>query len=235
MTAILIISAFFLVFALHSILRTKRLPSKSIAEQVLPPARPVRLFGDASTLDADEKANASQTQLEESRRADALLARAASGESAALLEAHGSRIDGLYPKTLDALVAHAASSGQSVQALASLITASDTLRANTVLAEALLEEWRKAPDAAATTKLLHIAALSDDARMYERAVTSVFEMWRAGRLDGFDGRHLRELFESEYWVLSADAKRSGAGFMLKQRLADVRRALAQDGGEKASP
>ncbi|HEX8119251.1 MAG TPA: hypothetical protein VF521_18375, partial [Pyrinomonadaceae bacterium] len=36
---------------------------------------------------------------------------------------------------------------------------------------------------------------------------------------------LRSLFEAEYWLLSSEAKRSGAGFVLKQTLNDVRRGL----------
>jgi hypothetical protein len=37
---------------------------------------------------------------------------------------------------------------------------------------------------------------------------------------------LRALFESEYWVLGAEARRAGPGFTLRQRLAEVSRQLA---------
>ena len=47
-----------------------------------------------------------------------------------------------------------------------------------------------------------------------------------GRLEGLGAEDLRALFEAEYWLLSSEAKRSGAGFVLKQKLADVRRRLA---------
>ena len=48
----------------------------------------------------------------------------------------------------------------------------------------------------------------------------------AARVRNMSAEELRSLFEGEYWLLSSEAKRSGAGFLLKQRLAHVRRELS---------
>jgi hypothetical protein len=44
-----------------------------------------------------------------------------------------------------------------------------------------------------------------------------------GRITGDD---LKELIESQFWVLAQTARSSGAGFTLKRRLAAIRRELA---------
>ena len=90
----------------------------------------------------------------------------------------------------------------------------------------LLGEWRRAPAPDATADLLRVSALSDDAGTFGRAVTEVLQLWEGGRLPGLGAGELRSLFEAEYWLLSSEAKRSGAGFVLKQKLADVRRRLS---------
>ena len=79
---------------------------------------------------------------------------------------------------------------------------------------------------ASTADLLRVSALSDDAGTFGRAVSEVLEVWEGGRLEGLSAEALRSLFEAEYWLLSSEAKRSGAGFVLKQKLADLRRRLA---------
>jgi hypothetical protein len=37
---------------------------------------------------------------------------------------------------------------------------------------------------------------------------------------------LRALFDAEFWLLSSDARASGAGFVLKQKLASLSTGLA---------
>jgi hypothetical protein len=100
------------------------------------------------------------------------------------------------------------------------------LRASPELAERLLGLWRAEPTPSSTAELLRVSALSDDAGTFGRAVSEVLQLWEGGRLDPLGAEDLRALFEAEYWLLSSEAKRSGAGFVLKQKLADVRRRLA---------
>jgi hypothetical protein len=74
-------------------------------------------------------------------------------------------------------------------------------------------------------KLLHAAALSDNAKNYERAIELVLMSWRDGSLSDVSGKELQSLFNSEYWVLSSHTRTSGAGFVLKQTLSTATREL----------
>jgi hypothetical protein len=57
-------------------------------------------------------------------------------------------------------------------------------------------------------------------------MTAVQRAWLEERLAGSNADELRALFDAEYWLLSSEVRRSGAGFQLKQKLAQVRRSLA---------
>lgn len=158
------------------------------------------------------------------RRA-ALTKRAASGEVEALLDARELNDAKLSREVLDALVDQAATQPETLRALVSLVASSDGLRANTRLAELVIEAWKHEPTIRATGDALHIAALSDDAATYQAALELVIGYSRSGRLPQISAADLIALAESQYWVLSSEARSSGAGFALKQRLAGVRREL----------
>lgn len=227
MTATLIISFFLLAFASYTAIRTKRSSSRKEIHDGLLQKHPVSLFqntGDASSGDTHDGENA-QLELERQQRADALRARASEGDATVLLDAHRSGDVGLYDMVLDALVAEAAPSAVRLDKLASFIVERRELRANPALAAALSQAWRDAPDPASTARLLHVAALSNDSAAYEQAVETVFALWREAKLPGVSADELVALFDAEYWVLSDDARRAGAGFVLKQKLTDVRRQL----------
>ena len=81
-----------------------------------------------------------------------------------------------------------------------------------------IREYQKSPNRTSTTNLLHVAALSDDAKNYERAIELVLLSWRDGSLADLSAKELQSLFNSEYWVLSSRTRTSGAGFVLKETL-----------------
>jgi hypothetical protein len=159
-----------------------------------------------------------------------LLERAAGGDRQALLEAHNTGDLAFYREALDALVAHCASAGEDLQDLASTIVASGALRANQSLARHLIDSWAAAPGDRSAAVMLHIAALSDDAATYHAAVDVAVDAYARGRVQGVTADRLRALCESEYWVLADEARGSGAGFVLKRRLAHVREDLAASRG-----
>jgi len=72
---------------------------------------------------------------------------------------------------------------------------------------------------------LHIAALSDDAQIYGQAVEVVLDVWREGKLQDVSAAELLSLFNGEFWVLSSNARSSGAGFVLKRTLSTAKREL----------
>ena len=164
-----------------------------------------------------------------------LLERAALGDVEVLKDAHATGKAALYGRALDALVESCASSAERLRSLASYITHDEELRANPTLAARLLEAWEHDQTRGSTVELLHVAALSDDAATFERALEAILRAWEDGRLNVLSAGELRSLFDGEYWLLSSGAKSSGAGFALKQKLADARRRLSEGARRETPP
>jgi hypothetical protein len=226
--AVLIISVFLIFVASFVLLRTKRSSSTRDAE-TLPPGVSARgLFEGEGRCYLDEGAAEALKEDEAPEKIEAglLRARAEQGDLDALGDARATGDAAIYRFILDALVGRAATSLEHLRALAAHIARSDGLRSSSALAEILLGEWRRAPTRASTAELLRVSALSDDASTFGLAVSEVLQAWEDGRLKDVSAEELRALFEGEYWLLSSEAKRSGAGFVLKQKLADARRRVA---------
>ena len=99
---------------------------------------------------------------------------------------------------------------------------SDQTRAE---AEALIESFPASTDKDSAVRMLHAAALSDDAEIYQKAVELALRAWREQKLNDLSATDLQALFTSEFWVLSSGTRSSGAGFVLKRALSSARRAL----------
>ena len=229
MSAILAISIFLAFVATFAVYRTKRAQSERDADELPPAMEPRGLFGgDAPALTARAAAEAAREEAarREQARAGTLRERAEAGELAALDEARSTGDDSLYRFVLDGLVGRAAASPDALRALAAHVASGDGLRSSPALAEMLLGEWRRGPSRQATAELMRVSALSGDAGTFGLAVSEVLQSWEEGRLTSVSAEELRSLFDGEYWLLSSEAKRSGAGFALKQKLADARRRLA---------
>jgi hypothetical protein len=155
-----------------------------------------------------------------------LLDRARGGDLETLSEARESGDRALYEDVLNALIESASNNREAMGALVSRITAGSELRANKRLAEYVIEEWKANPDAASTGELAHVAALSDDAATYEQVVDLIVSYWKSGRLPQLSADQLIEIVESQYWLLSHDARHGGEGFPLKIKFVKLRRELA---------
>jgi hypothetical protein len=90
---------------------------------------------------------------------------------------------------------------------------------------AAIRSFQQSPNRTSTTKLLHVAALTDDAKTYGRAIELVLMSWRDRSLSDISAKDLQALFSSEYWVLSSRTRTSGAGFVLKETLSKANREL----------
>lgn len=88
-----------------------------------------------------------------------------------------------------------------------------------------IRSFQKSPNRSSTAKLLHVTALTDDAKNYGRAIELVLMSWRDGSLADMSAKDLQALFNSEYWVLSSSTRTSGAGFVLKRTLSNANREL----------
>lgn len=155
-----------------------------------------------------------------------LMDRARGGDLDTLSEAWRAGDRRFYRDVLDALIESASSTRESYLALVSQIANSDELRANKRLAELVMEEWKENADSASTGRLAHIAALSDDAATYERAVDLIVSYWKDGRLPQLSAEQLIEMVESQYWILADEARHGGEGFALKFKFVKLRRELA---------
>ena len=224
MLAIIIISLLAFAAAAFTIYLSQRARSDANTGRDLPPVHLAGLFDDdsqsvAALSEAKQQADASDKRLR-------VLERAHSGDLQALFEAHTDSDVRLYGEVLDALTERAFERQENLRALVSHISKSNKLRANKLLAQQLIETWKTAPDRRSTTEMIHIAALSDDAETYERAVEAVVGIWRPGGLPEFRPEELIELFVSQYWLIAPEARRGGVGFALKRRLLSIRRELA---------
>lgn len=155
-----------------------------------------------------------------------LLDRARGGDLETLSEASAAGDPQLYQDVLNALIESASNNREAMGALVSHITARNELRANKRLAEYVIEEWKANPDAASTGEMAHVAALSDDAATYDSAVDLIASYWKAGRLPQLSAEQVIEIVESQYWILSHDARHGGEGFPLKIKFVKLRRELA---------
>ncbi|HSS18774.1 MAG TPA: hypothetical protein VLL54_01620 [Pyrinomonadaceae bacterium] len=197
--------------------------SRDSQENLLPPPEPPRGFL-ADNADADAKlfaaANTS-TELESQRAS--LRERARTGDKTALNEAHQLGELDCYSDLLDQLTADA-DRQPALFALVSHVTRHE-LPVNKKLAEAFVKSWEAAPTRSSTATSLHIAALTDDAKLYLTTVEKALSLWRRGLLPEVSAIELKALFDGEFWVLSQRTRSSGAGFVLKRSLANARREL----------
>jgi hypothetical protein len=173
---------------------------------------------NSEQFEAEEKASR-----EALRRAD-LLRRAKQCDLKTLDEA---RTDAkFYAEVLDELIRQAGASQDHLQRLVGRLSQSQELKGNVRLAEMMIEAWQNSPDNKSTAQMLHIAALSDDPALLQHTIELTLDSWKKGLLPNLSAKDFLALAESEYWVLAPEARRSGAGFILKDSLAELRRTLA---------
>lgn len=199
-----------------------RPPPRSSSNRVFGPPVERWLFDHTAKSTGFTEPSAEDEALQ---RREALKMRASEGDTKALRDAHELADAPLYCQVLDALVEQAAARQETLRALVSEVATSNSLRGNIRLAGLVIEAWKKQPTKRATGEALHIAALSDDAKTYQAAVELAVEYSRSRKLPELSSEDVIALVESQYWALSSEARSSGAGFALKQRLAGVRREL----------
>ena len=232
MVTILITSLFILAFLAIAVYFWQK-PASSIEAEALPPPPGRGLFIDATPdgqameqaraeVDAEVTANAAAKRRE-------LLDQAEAGDKSTLLEARNIQDAELYDEALNLLVDDA-DSDPKLLSLVSYVTRHE-LRVNQNLAEKVMDSCKRAPNRSSTAKMLHVAALADDAGVYQSAVETALEFWRERRLSEISTQELRSILESEFWILSSTTRSSGAGFLLKRALKSAHRELEAAGND----
>jgi len=151
-----------------------------------------------------------------------LLERAKQGDVTTLNEAHPDAM--LYSEVLNTLLDSGCQ--EIIEACVREISQSKELRASVRLAELMIDEFKTSLDKKTLARMLHLAALSDNAGIFEKSLETAYDFWQKGEVAEVSANQLLTLCESEYWVLASEARRSGAGFALKDSLSRIRRNLA---------
>jgi hypothetical protein len=217
----LLFTAIFIIGLLAIPLFFWALRTRGSDENLLPPPEPPRgLFSDK---DGFESAVLPAEPDERENQRHSLSERAKAGDKTALLEAQAFSDRKFYDELLDQLTLNA-DRDPTLLELASYVTRNE-LPVNRKLAEALISSWKVSPGRSSTATTLHLTALADDADLYQSTVDTALGFWRQGLLPDVSAAELKALFDGEFWVLSARTRSSGAGFILKRKLASARREL----------
>jgi hypothetical protein len=153
-----------------------------------------------------------------------IFAKAEANDFYALLEAQSFEAD-FYDGILSKL-AQKAKTDDKFLSLCALLK-ENNLRTNAEIVERFETVWQKSFDKKDTVQLLHLSAKTEIAEIFSETLETVIQHWRKGFVKELNFEELRRLAESEFWLLPSDARTSGAGFLLKQKLADLRREVSE--------
>jgi flagellar motility protein MotE (MotC chaperone) len=219
-----LITSFFILALLAIAAYFWQKPASSTAAEALrpPPGRGLFMDDTPGGQDVALARTEADSEATTAKRTE-LIERAKGGEKPVLQEATSTKEADLYEEVLNLLVA-GADSDSKLLSLVSYVTRHE-LRVNKKLAERVMDSYKKAPDRNSTAKMVHVAALSDDAAVYQSALEAALKFWRDGHPSEISPRELRTILEGEFWILSSPTRSSGSGFLLKQALAAARREL----------
>jgi hypothetical protein len=88
--------------------------------------------------------------------------------------------------------------------------------------EEIQQTWSANPDKRNTLELLAAAAETGVGEMYAGVAGEVAARFRKRELTGTSALDLAELLETHLWLLPAEERMSGQGFLVKQEIADLR-------------
>jgi hypothetical protein len=225
MDTILFISILLLAVATFALHRRNRRPPPKEPDFFPEPRGFDGLFAEqhAEGMKLLAQSDADLRVQEERRR---LLGRAAEGDKTALDEARVCGDGPFYSEILQTLVARAEGDAEALRSIAEYIVAGRAPRSSVEFAAMMIERWGESPDQLSFAGALHLAASSDDAEVFRRAVEVALRLFGEGRLPLVSAEKFLAAVESAYWLIGAEARNSGSNFLFKKVIADVRRELA---------
>lgn len=155
-----------------------------------------------------------------------LLERAAEGEMEVLNQAQAFGDPQFYNQVLQVIFTQADGNPQFLQATVEYIVGSRKLRSSGEFSAAALKLWADSPNQFPLAQMLCLAALADDEAVFKLALNTALKLWREDRIAKVSATDFLATVESAYWLIASEVRTSGSGFLLKQAIADVRRALA---------
>jgi hypothetical protein len=213
MVTLLITSVLILGLAAIAIYFWQKPATDTETDELLPATPPRGLFSDNQPITELTPPENNGHQIDWRSRID-------DGDLAVLRETKNLEV---YPDALNQAVAQATSDTQLLK-LVSFVVANE-LPATSSLADAVMRLWEASPDRQTTAKMLHLAALSNDAEVYRNAIEKSLQFWREKKLPDVSASDLQALFDGEFWLLSSIVRSSGNGFILKRTLSSARREL----------
>ena len=115
-----------------------------------------------------------------------------------------------------------ARSDDNVRRLASFCL-DNQFNVNSTIINAFQKIWAASPDLRTTGEMFRLAAAADNADALLDVLNEAEQFYQTGKLADVSSLELSELAGNHYWLLSQSARVSGTGFILKERLADLRR------------
>lgn len=227
MVAVLTVSILFALVAVAAVIfaQRQRLFSWSLKETQnnVPLLRPVTLFAapDAARLAEIEREERHQKLMAEREKFFAW---------ASLVEFDhlpNAPLIGDQPHFQDAfhILTDRAQSNDDICALVAFVLKHQNSNVNHSLINKYLKIWNGSPDFRKTANLFQLVVQAKDADLFLSFLVETEQAAKNGVLTDLNLSELYELAESHYWLLPDTARISGAGFMLKQKLADVRREI----------
>lgn len=181
------------------------------APYLAPPPEAAGLFNNAATLRALAQEEARHAQASHRQQ---IIAQARDGVPHAALEAWAENDAELYAAACHELLAHAPHT-----TLADFWTQYEGLPVPSALVAAWRETCGEAPTIPQITQWLHLAARTGDAE----TLRQILRQMRAACPSHFSSDAGARLAASSYWLLPAQARNSGAGFVLRRELETLTR------------
>ncbi len=154
-----------------------------------------------------------------------LIRRAELGDFDVLIEANELGDSIFYRKTLDSLTETNKIETASFFQLAAFVS-SNQLPTDKTFAQTVLAKWRENPQTYFLPTVLHISVLTESAENYLKTIEAIFDSWKQNGLKKVSANQLFAAFDAHFRLLPTSARTSGAGFLLKEKLASIRREVS---------
>ena len=206
-------------FSVYLKRQTKRLREENRKQLTDAPAQYRSLFApsDAETAAFEQAAQARREMENLEKKRQLILTRAAENDLDILTESQNDK--NLYDEVLNKLVQNA-DSDERISALVKFILANQLYGSRETI-EKFSEVWRKNSDKNSTLNYLEIAARTGNAEIYLEVLEKIAEVRRAEILNSIETEDFISFAESGFWLLPASERASGAGFLLKEKLANL--------------